>query len=127
MKEKNLFTKEIANKIKQLLDEKNLSQRVLADKSGIKEGYLGYLLRGEKRFNLIHIEKICAALEYPVAKLFEDSVNSHEEQATSEYETPLEWALLAMFRELSPKDKGDILGKIEELKIKELREKAKVA
>ncbi len=121
MKEKNLLTQEIASKIKQLMEEKNLSQRRLANKSGIKEGYLGYLLRGKKRFNLIHIEKICAALNYPVAKLFEDNVISQEETPPNQADpkTSLEEALLGMFRRMSPRHRGDLIGYTEELLLSE--------
>ena len=124
MKEKNLLSNEIASKIKQLMKKKNLSQRRVAKESGIKEGYLGYLLRGEKRFNLIHIEKICVALDYPVAKLFEDILPEQPSispvtSPLAEHGTPLELALIEVFRGLSSKHKGALLSVAEDLRLTE--------
>lgn len=44
-------------------------------------------------------------------------------QAAQNQADPVEEALVKMFRGLSPKDRGDLIGKAEELKIKDLRKK----
>lgn len=122
---KNLLGIEIKNKIKELLEiKKSTPGFKITDFSvtlGYSRGFINSTLSNKaKFFNLEHIEKICIALDYPVAKLFEDDVSSQEGQSPQvDPLTPLERALLAMFRELSPQDKGGLLGRAEELKTKE--------
>lgn len=127
MVEKKILECKIKNKIRQLLKDKKVKITQLSADLGYNKSFLSNIFHQEgKFFNLEHIEKICAALEYPVAKLFEDDVSSQEGQA--EYQAdPLAGCLLEMFKELSPKAKGDLLGYAEALKIQELREKAKIA
>lgn len=48
---------------------------------------------------------------------------SPKQIVAQEQADPVEEALIKMFRGLSPKDRGDLIGKAEELKIKDLRKK----
>ncbi len=113
----------IKNKIKDLLEEKNVNKTELSVKIGKEKSFISSILsQPNKFFNLEHIEKICATLNYPVAKLFEDNVISQEKtppiQADSK--TPLEKAVLGILRGLSPKHRGDLIGYAEELRLTEV-------
>jgi transcriptional regulator with XRE-family HTH domain len=72
MSKKNLLSSQIANRIKTLKDEKNTTNKQLSDAIGIGEAYLSCLLRGEKRFNLVHIEKLCDYFEITPSELFSE-------------------------------------------------------
>ncbi len=124
MDKKSLLSLRIANKVKELKREKKLTNDFLAEAMGIGEAYVRTLLRGEKRFNLIHIEKLCAALDdYPVARLFEDDTYPQEEispgRIAQNQADPMEWALVEVFRGLSSRHKGEMLGVAEDLRLAE--------
>lgn len=113
----------IKNKIKDLLEEKNVNKTELSVKIGKEKSFISSIFsQSNKFFNLEHIEKICAALNYPVAKLFEDDAISPEEAPSSQAnpKTPLEEAFLGILRGLSPKHKGDLIGYAEELRLTEV-------
>lgn len=111
-----LLATKIKNKIRTLLDEKKVKKSRLSVELGYNKHFLTTILyQDTKFFNLEHIDRICAALNYPVARLFEDDTYPQEEQADPS--TTLERALLALFRELSPANKGDIIGFAEELRL----------
>lgn len=118
---------EIKNKIKQLLKEKKVNKAELSRSLGKDKTFINSIICGKNSFfSLEHIEKICTALDYPVAKLFEDGVNSPEEQIlsalgqiTQNPADPIEWALVEIFRGLSPKHKGKLVGVAEDLRLAE--------
>lgn len=125
MREKKIKEAEIKRKIKELISASGEKKTKLSVRIGYSSNFLNSILGDEtKFFNITHIYRICTALDYPVAKLFEGDVSSQEPPAPSQVvqpqADPLERALILMFRELSPKGKGDVLGKIEELKMQEV-------
>ncbi len=64
----------IKNKIKQLLDEKKIKITRFSEDIGYSRGFISSILgKPKKFFNLEQIEKICFALDYPVARLFADA------------------------------------------------------
>lgn len=48
------------------------SQEKVAELAGLHPTYIGQLERGEKNATLESIEKMCAALHYPMSQLFEN-------------------------------------------------------
>lgn len=123
---------QIKKKIKQLLVEKKVNKSQLSLSMDYNKNFLSYILCTDtKFFNLEHIEKICNALDYPVARLFEeDNICPKEGSPTFESPSqpqsdPLERAMLEMFRKLSSQGKGELLGDAEELQMREIRETTK--
>lgn len=123
MREKKIHEAEIKRKINHLISAKGEKKNKLSVRMGYSSNFLSSILGNENKFfNIAHIYKICAALNYPVANLFEDEDKacSQQEQAvpvTQNQADPLERALLTMFRELSPAHKGDVIGFAEELRL----------
>lgn len=128
MVEKKLLECEIKNKIRQLFKNKKVKITKLSVNLGYNKSFLSNIFHQEdKFFNLEHIEKICTALNYPIAKLFTDDVCSQEKQTIpkitqnqAEDDDPMKEALLKMFRGLSPKQRGILLGFAGELRLAEV-------
>lgn len=57
------YCAEVVERIKLLLDERKVSQGMLAAKSGLGQSTVSKFLAGDTRVSLIHIAKICRALE----------------------------------------------------------------
>lgn len=57
------YCKEIIERIKHLMNERDISQGVLAAKSGLGQSTVSKFLAGDTRVSLIHVAKICRALE----------------------------------------------------------------
>lgn len=57
------YCKDVIQKIKQVMDQKSMSQVVLANKIGMGQSTLSKFLAGDTRVSLSHIAKICWALE----------------------------------------------------------------
>lgn len=63
----------IKRKVKEILNEKKVNKTGLSEKLGYEKTFINAVLsKPDKFFNLDHIEKICAALDYPVSQLFAD-------------------------------------------------------
>lgn len=100
-----LLAIKIKNKIKTLLDKKKVKKSRLSVELGYNKHLLTTILyQKDKFFNLNHIEKICAALEYPVARLFEDDQEEQASPALGQEKT-----LLEIFRGLSRAHKLDVI------------------
>jgi transcriptional regulator with XRE-family HTH domain len=56
-------------RIKQLRQEKGLTQEQFAQKCGLHKNYIGMIERGERNPSLINIEVIAKGLELTIAKL----------------------------------------------------------
>lgn len=124
MGEKKLLHTKLKNKIKQIIEEKKVNKARLSVSLGYEKNFLNtYFSKPDKFFNLEHIEKICAALDYPVAELFEDDSYPQEEippgRVVQNQADPIEWALVEIFRGLSPKHKGKLVGVAEDLRLAE--------
>lgn len=114
----------IKHKIKELLEEKNVNKTELSVNIGKEKSFINSILsQPNKFFNLEHIEKICAALNYPVAKLFEDGISSQKEQppsqVTQNQADPMLWALIKVYGGLSPEHRGTLRDVAEELRLTE--------
>jgi transcriptional regulator with XRE-family HTH domain len=51
-------------------EELDLTQEDLADKAGIHRTYLSDIERGTRNVSLINIERVAAALAFPISELF---------------------------------------------------------
>ncbi len=65
------LAKILGQRIRNYRTEKGLSQEKLAELSGCHPTYIGQIERGEKNATVESIEKISAALNVPLSKLFE--------------------------------------------------------
>lgn len=65
------IAKLIGKRIRNYRNNLGLSQEKLAELSGCHPTYIGQIERGEKNATLESIEKISAALNIPLSKLFE--------------------------------------------------------
>ena len=65
------ITKVLGQRIRNYRTAKGLSQEKLAELSGCHHTYIGQIERGEKNATIESIEKISAALNVSLAKLFE--------------------------------------------------------
>ena len=63
---------EFGQRIKQLRNQKNISQEKLSFSTGFHRTYIGMIERAEKNITLINIEKLSKALDTPLSKLLED-------------------------------------------------------
>ena len=61
----------LGQRIRNYRVEKHLSQEKLAELSGCHPAYIGQVERGEKNATIESIEKISAALDVPLSRLFE--------------------------------------------------------
>ncbi len=80
------IAKSIGQRIRNYRTKQGLSQEKLAELSGCHPTYIGQLERGEKNATLESIEKIAAALNISLSKLFEKLGG----QESEERDIPLE-------------------------------------
>lgn len=128
-REKKFTREEIGNRIKEIRG--GLTYKEFAGKLGVSAGFVNGIEKG--------VKKPSAEMLFSMVNIFSVNLNwlltgeglKHrtypQEETTPSQVDPLERALLAMFRELSPQNKGNLLGKAEELKMQELMEIAKAA
>lgn len=67
----NDLAKAVGQRIRNYRTQKGLSQEKLAELCGCHPTYIGQLERGEKNATLESVEKIAAALEVSLSRLFE--------------------------------------------------------
>ena len=65
------IAKFIGQRIRNYRTQQNLSQEKLAEMAGCHPTYIGQLEQGEKNATLESVEKIAAALNIPLSRLFE--------------------------------------------------------
>ena len=73
------ITKVLGQRIRNYRIAKDLSQEKLAELSGCHPTYIGQIERGEKNATIESIEKISAALNISLSKLFEKLGTQHSE------------------------------------------------
>ena len=74
----NELAKQIGQRIRNYRVKAGLSQERLAEFSGCHPTYVGQIERGEKNATLESIEKISAALDVPLERLFEKIGSSYD-------------------------------------------------
>ena len=74
------ISKLIGQRIRNYRTQQKLSQEKLAELSGCHPTYIGQVERGEKNATLESVEKISAALNIPLSKLFEKFGESEASQ-----------------------------------------------
>lgn len=70
-----MITEDVGKRIKQLRNERGLSQEKLALKSGIDRTYLAGIETGKRNATLISLEKIVVALELTMKEFFNFDVD----------------------------------------------------
>lgn len=70
--EREKYLRLIGNKIRELRDEKNLSQFKLAELSDVHENYLGAIERAEKNPTVYTLYKITSALGIDMEEFFKN-------------------------------------------------------
>ena len=70
MDSKKKIVVNFGNKVRELRNEKELSQEELASIANLHRTYVGMIERAEKNITLINIEKIANALEINIKELF---------------------------------------------------------
>ena len=75
------IAKFIGQRIRNYRTQQRLSQEKLAELSGCHPTYIGQVERGEKNATLESIEKIAAAIEVPLSKLFDKMGSTPDESA----------------------------------------------
>jgi len=74
------IVKAVGQRIRNYRTKLGLSQERLAELSGCHPTYIGQVERGEKNATLESIEKIAAALDIPLSKLFEKLGNRNDDK-----------------------------------------------
>ncbi len=65
------ISKQVGQRIRHFRIQNNLSQEKLAELAGCHPTYIGQIERGEKNATLESVERISAALDIPLSRLFE--------------------------------------------------------
>lgn len=100
---------EIKNKIKQLLKEKKVNKAELSRSFGKDKTLINSIIYGKNSFfSLDHVEKICAAIDYPVYKLFLET----PEQAQEQFQTSEQQIIMDVLKKLSIEDQRKILKEV---------------
>ena len=64
------ITKQVGNRIKQLRNEKGISQETLANRAGLDRTYITSVERGKRNITIVSMEKITNALEISLQDFF---------------------------------------------------------
>jgi transcriptional regulator with XRE-family HTH domain len=64
------IVKDVGFRIRELREERGLSQEKLAERADLHRAYIGQIERGEKNIGLINLEKIANALGVDIRELF---------------------------------------------------------
>ena len=63
-------------RIKEILDQKGLTQQMLAEKMGVSPQYISGIIREQDGASVTMLSNIAKVLEVPVASLFEDYISN---------------------------------------------------
>ena len=73
------------NRIKEILESKEMTQQELSDITNINPSYLSKIIQGKKRcISLPTAIKICKALKTPVEEVFVDKNNEKESEINAD-------------------------------------------
>ncbi|MCD8221099.1 MAG: helix-turn-helix transcriptional regulator [Clostridiales bacterium] len=77
----NEYCQKVLEKIKRVMEKSNISQGMLASKSGLSQSTVSKFLAGDTRVSLIHVAKICKALEIDPGEIlsFREPMKTSEE------------------------------------------------
>lgn len=64
---------DIANRLKECLDRKNMTQYALAKNAGVTPAYVSQIISGGKTPTLETIEKLCSAMGITLSEFFADN------------------------------------------------------
>lgn len=77
------IAKDVGQRIRKRRQELGYTQELTAEKADLHPTYIGQIERGEKNITIESLEKICAALEYPMSELFNRIVTVHSEESVA--------------------------------------------
>lgn len=65
-------------RIKEILDQKGMTQQMLAEKMGVSPQYISGIIREQDGASVTMLSNIAKILEVPLASLFDDYVSSDD-------------------------------------------------
>jgi transcriptional regulator with XRE-family HTH domain len=71
MTKTSVVHQKIAEKIRRIRKERNMSQEELAFKAGLNRAYVGYIERGERKPSVDTLSKLAKALKVKLSELLE--------------------------------------------------------
>ena len=73
-----------AEKIKELMKSRNLSQNMFSKQTGVAQSYISYIINGKQKITERIAKKICAALDIDMSYFQEESKEEVEEEPVVE-------------------------------------------
>ncbi|MFZ5376467.1 MAG: hypothetical protein AUJ41_02835 [Candidatus Pacebacteria bacterium CG1_02_43_31] len=70
MSKKNTIYYQIAENIRRIRKDRNITQEALAYEAGLNRAYIGYIERGERKPSVETLEKIAKVLKVRIFELF---------------------------------------------------------
>lgn len=67
----SILLRKFGKKVRQLREDRGISQEHLGELAGVHRTYVGMIERGEKNITLTNIEKFAKALNIPIKNLLE--------------------------------------------------------
>ncbi len=71
MPKESIVHKQIAEKIRKIRKERNISQEELAFKAGLNRAYVGYIERGERKPSIDTLAKLAKSLQIKLSDLLD--------------------------------------------------------
>lgn len=113
----------VLNNIKRLQAKWGLKDKELAEMMGVSPSHFSQIIRKDRGLLFKHLNKLCNALNYSAHNLFTESAFPQEElppgQVAQNPADPIEGALVEIFRGLTPRHKGKLIGVAEDLRLSE--------
>lgn len=101
---KNLITKDIGLRIRQLRQKNGLTIEEAAHLAGVHPNYLGDAERGKKNFSITTLDKLAKVLCVPISEIFSGKAGTHTEKSS-----PVDPRLAALFKRASPDERDFII------------------
>ncbi len=101
---KNLITKDIGLRIRELRKKNGLTIEEAAHMAGVHPNYLGDAERGKKNFSITTLEKLARVLSVSISEIF-----SRKAPARTEKPSPVDPRLVALFKSATQEERDFII------------------